>query len=79
MEKAVMQNAGVNLYENYFESCADSANVLQCYRYPSSEVMCPASKVSFSIESNPKIAVAYSHCKYQLREGNVTCPFMWDI
>lgn len=39
MRKAVMQNAGVNIYENYFDSCAGSANVLQCYRHPDSEVM----------------------------------------
>lgn len=36
MKKAVMQNAGVNIYENYFESCADSANVIQCFRHPNS-------------------------------------------
>lgn len=39
MKTAVMQNAGVNIYENYFESCADSANVLQCYHHPYSDVM----------------------------------------
>lgn len=33
-----MQNAGVNIYENYFESCADSANVLQCY-HPNPELL----------------------------------------
>lgn len=39
MRKAVMQNTGVNVYENYFDSCADSANVLQCYRHPDADVM----------------------------------------
>lgn len=39
MRKAVMQNAGVNIYENYFDNCAGSANVLQRYRHPNSEVM----------------------------------------
>lgn len=36
MNKAVMQNSGVNVYENYFDK-PDCANVLQCYRHPKSE------------------------------------------
>lgn len=37
MKKAVMQNAGVNVYETYFDK-PDSGNVLQCYRYPENEI-----------------------------------------
>lgn len=29
-----MQNAGVNIYENFFDSCADGANIIQCFRHP---------------------------------------------
>ncbi|KAG4066470.1 hypothetical protein HA402_007106 [Bradysia odoriphaga] len=77
MKKAVMQNAGVNIYENYFESCADGAKVLQCFRHPNQDVVCSASKVSISIEQSPKIAVAYSHDG--LQEEKVVCPLVWDI
>lgn len=37
MKKAVMQNASVNIYENYFDG--DCANVLQCYRHPNEQVV----------------------------------------
>lgn len=38
MKKAIMQNAGINIYENYFEDRSDGANVVQYYRHPNPDV-----------------------------------------
>lgn len=63
MKKAVMQNAGVNVYEKYFDKTV-CANVLQCLRHPDTSNLVRSHEVSTIENSNNFLILSVPHLKY---------------